>query len=64
MILPLVILTVVALTLVSIKMFGKVKSASLLNRVYADMVIDPPFPAESALRLRWLGIELIQNSGD
>ena len=57
---PLAILCAASLMAISIKMYQKVRGSALVNRVYAEEIIDPALPAESALRLRWLGIELLQ----
>jgi hypothetical protein len=61
---PLIILTVIGMLSIGVRMFERVREVSRQNRLYAEEIIIPVFPAETALRLKWLGINIIGKTGE
>ena len=56
---PIVILTIITILLISLKMADITRKNADNNKKYSAEIIDPSFPAEMVLRLKWLGKELL-----
>ncbi len=64
MVMPIVILVSAALLVIGVRMLERVKASAALNRACALEVVDPVFPAEKILRLKWMGINVIEDVAD
>ena len=64
LILPIAMLTVSAMLMTGIKMLDRVRAAATVNRAYSKETLYPLMPAETVLRLKWLGIKIVENSAD
>ena len=56
---PVAIMTVILLLTLSLKLYEKVRFRSLCCSEYSYEIINPVFSAESVLRYKWLGINII-----
>ena len=61
LIIPLVMLTIAVMFSIGLRMLQKVKINAETNRAYAQDILYPLFPAENALRIKWIGIQLLEN---
>ena len=61
---PLVILVLITLLLTGVRMLEKVRSSALKNRAYSVETLEPSMPAETLLRLKWLGIKIVEETAD
>ena len=64
MVMPIVILVSAALLVIGVRMLERVKASAALNRACAFEVVDPVFSAETILRLKWMGINVIEDVAD
>ena len=58
------ILVLIALLLTGIKMLEKVRYSALKNKAYSVETLEPAMPAETLLRLKWLGIRIVEETAD
>ena len=61
---PLVILVIITLLMTGVKMLEKVMCNAALNKAYAIETLEPAMPAETVLRLKWLGIRIVEETAD
>ena len=64
MVMPIVILAVIGMLAAGISMLEKVKAVSLAKKCYYLEIINPELSPERVLRLKWLGITIIENMED
>ena len=61
---PLVILVLITMLIIGVRMLDKVRSSANISRAYALETMEPVMPAEKLLRLKWLGIRIVEETTD
>jgi hypothetical protein len=50
--------------IIGVRMLDKVRSSANISRAYALETMEPVMPVEKLLRLKWLGIRIVEETAD